>query len=107
VCIGGIRGADDEACEVKFYKGVFGVDVVLDVVLPGVCGPRAIEGWGRVSRVWREGWDQEGEGSRERAGEGREEDSRIAFQWYMCPSGVAKFVPVLPRLRIAGIGQAQ
>lgn len=36
LCVGKVRGADDKGCQIEHDPWVLGVDVVLDVILPGV-----------------------------------------------------------------------
>jgi len=45
LCVVEVGGADDKGGEVEHDKGVFFVEEVLDVVLPGVGGGGAVEGW--------------------------------------------------------------
>jgi hypothetical protein len=40
-----VCGADDESGKIEHYEGVLGVEEVLNVVLPGVSGRGAVEGW--------------------------------------------------------------
>jgi hypothetical protein len=40
-----VCGADDESGKIEHYEGVLGVEEVLNIVLPGVSGTGAVEGW--------------------------------------------------------------